>query len=1255
MYIKLHSFNCRGLQDYVKRRKIFHYFRSLNCDILFLQETHCSREDEKLWHSQWGEHAFFASFTSNSRGVAILIRNSINLKVKSIFRDPNGRFLILNSTLNELPLTLVNVYAPNNDDSEFLLHLFAEINKFDVFSLLVAGDFNAVLGPLDYQGSRNKHSNIKASEMLSALMDEFALCDIWRFFNPNLKKYTRHQKTPQVLSRLDFILVSDNFVNNCKETKILPGINSDHSTVSVCFNDNQPPRGRGYWKLNTYYLYHDTDFIDLIKEKIKDFKIIHKDSQCDSNILWDSLKCFITGVAIEYSARKKRERNKEKNELLESIDKIKSKLSNNSVLPDDPLYSQLEELEDKLNKIFDFETKGLIIRSRVKWLEEGEKSTKYFCNLENRSWQKKNINKLKDNDNNLITDSKDILNNIYEFYSKLYSVPNTDFDNEACETYLNNISIPLLHEDDKQLLEAPLTKNEIFNVVKSMKKNKTPGLDGLPIEFYIVFWSDICDMLVNSFNFSLQNGLMSASQRNGIITLLPKKDKDPLLVKNYRPITLLTTDYKILAKCIANRLKRCLDYLIHVDQSGFLQGRNIGHNIRFILDIIEYAEAYDIPGSIILLDIEKAFDSVSHDFLFKILEKFNFGHKFIDSIKTLYSARQSYVINNGFLSNRIFMNRGIFQGCPISPYLFLLVIEIMALSVRQNDLIRGISLVGEETKISLFADDSVCFIDGSNISFSQLFETLSNFGQYSGCKLNFSKTEAIWIGAKKGCLDFPFTSQGVSWQKSEFNCLGVKFSLNVHRMFDLNFNSKLNRIEQTLNCWRMRNLSLIGKVCVVKTLVLPQLIFLFSVLCIRIPRSFFQKLNTIFFRFIWNGGKDRVQRQIVCNNYAEGGLKMIDPLSFANAQKLVWVKHLLDVNFIAPWKSIELSFLQKFNAEISFLWNSFAPENILNSLGSTQLAESLRAWYIYREVATVEFYGHKFSDLSACQCLWYNRLIRSKSKSCLFYESWFDNNILTMSDLFNPPLTGHKLFEELVLDFGIPLSDRRKFNFLIKNIPEKWIRNFDKDIFGVHETIVQKLLSTKKVPKNAYDILIGSHVPDKRYQYWGDKMPVPVNLDWEKIHISNYFCTIDTKLRSFYFKIFHKAIALNQFLYKINRRDSPKCSLCDTGDETMIHLFCECDKVTSIWQGVLDVISQKCEIVCNVTNFEKLFGICSDKFVTYLFLLVKYYIYTCKFNNSIPNFTAFKCFVRKQKEVEYFSAKKRNKLPVHFKKWRFDL
>ena len=113
MTLKLHTFNCRGLQDFAKRKKIFHYFRSLNSDILFLQETHSDNSVEKFWHSHWGEHAFFASFSSNSRGVAILIRKSVNLVVKSVFRDSNGRFIILNALVNNLKIFLIILQFPN--------------------------------------------------------------------------------------------------------------------------------------------------------------------------------------------------------------------------------------------------------------------------------------------------------------------------------------------------------------------------------------------------------------------------------------------------------------------------------------------------------------------------------------------------------------------------------------------------------------------------------------------------------------------------------------------------------------------------------------------------------------------------------------------------------------------------------------------------------------------------------------------------------------------------------------------------------------------------------------------------------------------------------------------------------------------------------------------------------------------------------------------------------------------------------------
>ena len=443
------------------------------------------------------------------------------------------------------------------------------------------------------------------------------------------------------------------------------------------------------------------------------------------------------------------------------------------------------------------------------------------------------------------------------------------------EDFFNSIDTPKLSEEEKSFLDQPLSKQELYDVIKTIKTNKTPGFDGLPIEFYIVLWPDICDLLLNAYNFSFSHGLLSQSQRNGIITLLPKKDKDPLYIKNYRPITLLTVDYKILAKCLANRLKRCMDHLIHSDQSGFLKGRYIGTNIRLILDVIEYANENNLPGSIVLLDIEKAFDSVKHGFLLQVLKHFNFSDKFITWIKTIYSGRVSYVMNNGFLTDRIQMEKGIFQGCPISPYLFLFVIEIMASLIRHNAQIKGFVVNNQEVKISLLADDSVCFLDGSQESFTQLFETLNVFSKFSGCKINLNKTEAVWIGSKRGCLDFPAIGEGISWKTNHFKTLGITLSLNINSIFDLNYKVRLKQIEQTINCWRMRNLSLIGKICVIKTLVLPQLLYLFSVLCIKIPPSFFKELNRIFYRFIWNGGRDRVQRKLMCNDFRHCGLKMI--------------------------------------------------------------------------------------------------------------------------------------------------------------------------------------------------------------------------------------------------------------------------------------------------------------------------------------------------------------------------------------------
>eukprot|EP00057_Strongylocentrotus_purpuratus_P026288 XP_011680762.1 PREDICTED: uncharacterized protein LOC583642 [Strongylocentrotus purpuratus] len=716
-----------------------------------------------------------------------------------------------------------------------------------------------------------------------------------------------------------------------------------------------------------------------------------------------------------------------------------------------------------------------------------------------------------------------------------------------------------------------------------MKHNKSPGLDGLPVEFYIVFWKDISDMLIDSFNFSLQNGLMSSSQRNGVITLIPKKDRDASYLKNFRPISLLTVDYKILAKTLANRVKKILSDLIHPDQSGFLKGRNIGNNVRLIIDIIEYTESEQIPGAILLLDIQKAFDSVSHDFLCCVLRKFNFSNEFIDWIKVFYSGRKSYVSNYGNLTRPLNMERGIFQGCPISPYLFLLVIESMALAIRQNPNIQGIPVAENELKISLLADDSTCFIDGSDNSFKSLFDTIGFFSESSGCKLNISKSEAIWIGSLKGCQRYPFCEKGLKWNKFTFKTLGIHFSLTTDHLYDLNHKIKLKSIENTLNCWRARNLSLVGKICVVKTLLLPQVLYFFSVLCIKIPKKFFRQLNTILYKFIWNGGSDRVKRRLMCNDYSLGGLKMIDPYTFSIAQKMSWVKMLLDDKYQSVWKSIEMSILNNFSSREDILWKAYAPQSILNKLGSCQLAESLQTWYIFRENFAKTEFGTVFSAIGSCQCIWFNRNICSKSKHYFLYEDWLDKGIVYISDLLNPPHPGNKLFEELILDYDIGKKDRRKYNFLLRNIPNDLLVTSDLTPDKIFDDVKTKLLKTLKIPKYAYSTMLESCSPERQILFWND-LQEPDEVDWEKTHVNNFKCTISTRIRSFYFKLFHRAIGLNEFLYKIKRKVSPNCSFCNTDPETYSHIFVECPNVKPIWDETVKAIIQKTNKPLNPTK-----------------------------------------------------------------------
>ena len=191
-----------------------------------------------------------------------------------------------------------------------------------------------------------------------------------------------------------------------------------------------------------------------------------------------------------------------------------------------------------------------------------------------------------------------------------------------------------------------------------------------------------------------------------------------------RPITLLNTDYKIAAKAIANRIKTVLPKLINNDQTGLMKGRFIGENIRLIDGIIQYATQHNVPGLLLFIDFEKAFDSLEWPFIFDTLRFFGFGPSLINWVRTFYCNIESRVLNNGWSSNFFQPQRGVRQGCPLSPYLFILAAELLAKAVRNNKSIRGFSLGNDEVKtvkISQYADDTPLILDGSEKSLTSYF------------------------------------------------------------------------------------------------------------------------------------------------------------------------------------------------------------------------------------------------------------------------------------------------------------------------------------------------------------------------------------------------------------------------------------------------------------------------------------------------------------------------------------------------------
>ena len=1189
------ALNVRGLRKKEKRNCVFHYLKKQKANIFFLSETFITEELVDGVSRDWNGpnyHTYGIPHVNGaSKGVSILIKKDVHFKLINKKTSNDGRKLLINCIVGNDKFSFVVVYAPRtkNERIAFFRDLENWLKDCELYTLIMGGDFNTIMNKkLDKKGGLP--AEMESSKCLKEYVcNTFDLIDIWRHRNPNKTFFTHKQSNPLILTRIDFWLISKSIVKDVCASDILPAIKSDHRAITLSVSTKVNGRGKGLWRLNTSHLKDDNykkGIIDIIDTLAREYS----NSDIDKRLYWDLMKVKFKEFSIKFSIQLAKQRRQEEKNLQDELQKISKKLDQNS--EDLALNAKHSKILQALEKYHEYEAKGAQIRSRAIWVEKGEQSTKYFLSLEKQHGENNAIDSLNINDK-IIHCSKDILNECVNYYEGLYSSLNTSL--ESINEYLRNTNVDcVLTNDEKSKCDEPINTEELFFAVKSMKLNKAPGPDGLPIEFYLTFWNNIVNNLHESLTESLTKGRLSTSQTRAIIRLIYKKG-DRQLLKNWRPISLLNTDYKILTTALSKRIQGILPKIISNDQTAYVKGRFIGENVRLINDIIQYSLQNDSSGSIIFLDFEKAFDSLEWNFIFEALKKFNFGTVFISYIKCIYSKCSSSIVNMGWVSKYFELSRGIRQGCSLSALLFVISVEILACNIRNNTNIKGFQLPQDsilpewakkdtEIKISQVADDTTVFTRDKESTF-EIIKTIELFSKVSGLKLNMQKTEGIWL-SKNGVI--PTDVLDIKWSIGPVKSLGIYFGLKETEIQKLNWESKLDKLKRLLSVWRKRNLTIYGRAVIINVIALSQL--LYNMNMIVTPEYVLKEVEACIYDFLWKGKKDKIKRACIINDFSKGGIRVTDIRSKLTALKASWVKRLVSDNF-ARWKLIPHYYFNNFGKDYLIFKMNF------NQKCQFPYMETSKISLFYKEIVlswhTSNIANFPVTGVSQIknEIIWGNRFILNNNNKTLFMKRWIDagitqigdicdaNGFITLQYLREKLNTATILLEyKLVLDC-IPIRWRDCIKQIVDPDWQKnnlmFIWNYKK--YNYHDL---KQITCKYV----YSILVEKKAEQaSSEQLWS--IYFQTNVDWSCVWIEQTkYLTSHMRLVEFNFKLLHNILPNGVLLHKWKISNSKLCMICRSPDDYE-HMFVYCYGVESFWSKITLLISKSLNINLNV-NFK---------------------------------------------------------------------
>ena len=677
--------------------------------------------------------------------------------------------------------------------------------------------------------------------------------------------------------------------------------------------------------------------------------------------------------------------------------------------------------------------------------------------------------------------------------------------------------------------------------------------------------------------------------------------------------------------------------MIHSDQTGFVKGRYIAQNIRLLSDLMEDLDHKNLSGIFLFIDFEKAFDTLEWNFILDTLKFFNFGPNFIKWFSTIYNGSQSAVMNGGNLTNYFEISRGVRQGCPPSPFLFILSVELLGLKIRQDPACIGIPLPNNTVaNISQFADDTT-IIASDTTSLKFCLQIINWFGSLSGLKLNKKKTQAMWLGSMKQSnskiLDFKST-------KDPIKVLGAFLSYNQGKNIEANFFAKIRKMKTKLNLWLSRDLTLYGKSLLAKSLGVSQLTYTASML--SVPGNVIKLVQSQLFSFLWNNKKDKIKRSVMYQPLKYGGVSFVNFETVVKSLRLAWISRLLsDADEV--WKAIPNHYLSQYGGLSFLLRCNFNPASIDKNLP-----------LFYRELL---FY---FQELKQGKdlfphgeyILWNKETITIENNS-LVWKTWFDKGIYFVQDLLDS--RGNFLsFSEFQNKFHVKSNYLHYFQ-LIAAIPS-YLKKKAKDCKPTLDNLYSIIISPSPGSETTLDL---ANMRCKHYyklfnencinvpsgiKKWKDKFPEDIT-EWRNKFSFIYRSSRDNKLRQFSFKLLHRIIVTKKELKNYGLANNATCIFCQNPD-SIEHAFLDCRVTTSFFSDAFawfdqahgsDLHFSSKEITFNDVTGTSASQVLdpATKHRLHLFIIyLKHYIYNCKSFETKLHFPEFRRKMLLQWQIE---------------------